>query len=231
MLGLQALNVVLAVVGWRRRTVSRSGAVAGWAVGAGVGLALGWPGYGLLVLYFAVTAAATRFRRTAKADRGIAEAGRGARGARQVAANGGPPLLFALAGGEFAALGFLGALVTAAADTVSSEIGKGIGGPARRLADLSPVPPGTAGAVSRAGTAAGLVAAVGLAAVAGALGLLPARLAVLAGGAGFLAAVLEGLLAPLEQAGVLGNDGVNAVSVFAGGLLAVCLGWLLAGSA
>jgi hypothetical protein len=53
----------------------------------------------------------------------------------------------------------LAALAEAAADTVSSEIGQVLGGRPRMITNLRAVEPGSDGAVSVAGTVAGLVAA------------------------------------------------------------------------
>ena len=242
---LLALNGLLAFAGWRAGTVTGGGAVAGFVVGVGVAAGLGWPGYALLLLYFGLAVAATRIGWESKSARGLAEPSGGARGAGQVVANGGPPLLFAALAGAppppfgpsadpsvaaawqvAVAAGFSGALAAAAADTVSSEIGKAFGGRPRRIPDLSPAPVGTSGAVSVLGSLAGLAAALAVAAAA-ALWLLPPGLLVVVATAGFWAAFLEGLLAPLERRGILDNDGVNTVSVFIGGLVAAGSTWLL----
>ncbi|MFB6230275.1 MAG: DUF92 domain-containing protein [Salinibacter sp.] len=61
--------------------------------------------------------------------------------------------------------GFLGALASAAADTWATELGGRLSHRPRSLRTLQPVPPGTSGAVSLAGTGA---AALGAASVAGA---------------------------------------------------------------
>ncbi len=233
---LLALNGALAFLGWRLRTVTGAGALAGFAVGTAVALSLGWPGYLVLLLYFALGALVTRMGWTRKRALGIAEAQGGARGPRQVAANGGPPVLFCvLAGllpvswGAPAAAAFVGSLATAAADTVSSEVGKSLGGTVRRLPGLSRAPAGTPGGVSFAGSAAGLLASVVICGVAAGGGLIPPEWFLPVAAAGFLAAFLEGLLSPLEARGTLDNDGVNAVSVLAGGLLAFGWGWISGG--
>ena len=235
---LLVLNGVLAFLGWRFRTVTGAGALAGFAVGAAVIMSLGWPGYLVLFLYFALGALVTRMGWTRKRDLGIAEARGGARGPRQVVANGGPPVLFCvLAGvspvswGGPAAAAFVGSLATAAADTVSSEVGKSLGGAVRRLPGLSRAPAGTPGGISFGGSAAGLMASFVICGVAAGGGLIPPAWFLPVAAAGFLAALLEGLLSPLETRGTLDNDGVNAVSVFAGGLLAFGWGWLVGGGA
>lgn len=237
MTALLLLNLALAAAGYRLGTVGPGGAVAGAAAGAAVGLALGWPGYGLLFAFFVVGSGATRVGRVRKEARGIAEPRGGARGARQVAANGGPPALFGAlaaaapgAAGEILLCAFAGALAAAAADTASSEIGKAFAGPARRLTDFAPVPAGTTGAVSGVGTLAGLGAALALGGAAAWFGLVPAGPAALAGAGGFAAALGEGLLAPLERRGHLSGDGMNAVAGLSGGALAG-LGCLLLGAA
>ena len=233
---LLLLNAALAFLGWRLRTVSGLGAIAGFAVGGAVALSLGWPGYLALLLYFALGASATRIGWKRKQALGIAEAGGGARDARQVLANGGPPVLFCtLAGllpgswGLAAAAAFVGSLATAAADTVSSEVGKTLGGPVRRLPNLRRAPAGTPGGISVAGSVAGLFASLVICGAAVEVHLIAPAWFVPVAGAGFVAALLEGLLSPLEARGTLDNDGVNALSVLAGGLLAFGWGWLASG--
>ena len=235
---LLVLNGALAWLGWRLGTVTGAGALAGFGVGGAVVLSLGWPGYLVLLLYFALGAATTRIGWRRKRALGIAEARGGARGPRQVVANGGPPALFgALAGllpgalGVSVAAAFVGSLATAAADTVSSEVGKSLGGTVRRLPDLALAAAGTPGGISLGGSAAGLGASLVLCGVAAAAGLLAPGWFLPVAAAGFVAALLEGLLAPLEMRGTLDNDAVNAVSVFAGGLLAFAWGWFASGCA
>ncbi len=63
------------------------------------------------------------------------------------------------------------ALAAGASDTVASEIGKAWGRRTFLFPSFKPVRPGTSGAVSLEGTAAGLVAALGLAALGLSLGL------------------------------------------------------------
>ena len=235
MFSLLALNAALAFLGFRLRTVTGAGAFAGFAVGAAVALSLGWPGYLVLLLYFALGALVTRLGWARKRALGIAEARGGARGPLQVAANGGPPVLFCVLAGFFPvswdALGaaFVGSLATAAADTVSSEVGKSLGGTVRQLPGLSRAPAGTPGGISFAGSAAGLLASFVICGVAAGGGLIPPAWFLPVAAAGFLAALFEGLLSPLETRGTLDNDGVNAVSVLAGGLLAFGWGWMATG--
>ncbi|MGA2889884.1 MAG: DUF92 domain-containing protein [Terracidiphilus sp.] len=192
---------------------------------------------------FLLATIATRLGREKKERLGIAEKPQG-RGAAQVAANLG---LAALVSSEFAqswlaecgwfsrgslapALLFgvgLAALAEAAADTVSSEMGQVAGGRPRMITTLRRVDPGTDGAISLAGTLAG-VAAAGIVATAGtlALGGGMTMLTVTWAGAVFGLFFDSVLGATLEQRGWLNNDAVNFLSTasaagFALGVLAI----------
>jgi uncharacterized protein (TIGR00297 family) len=121
----------------------------------------------------------------------------------------------------------LAALAEAAADTVSSEIGQVIGGQPRMITTLRPAEPGTDGAISLAGSLAG-VAAAAIVALAGTLALRGdfATFWIACGG-GVFGLFFDSLLgATFERCGWLNNDAVNFLSTagaaaFALGLLAV----------
>lgn len=161
-----------------------------------------------LIALFVLTFAATRFRRGKKEARGLGEARRG-RSASQIAANLGVAALFASAGRYE---GCVAALAEAAADTVSSEIGQAVGGRTLLLTTLRPVPDGTDGGVSVAGTAAGVIAAGVIVAIGAARhALWPNKTMVMASGCAGL--FFDSLLgATVERKGWLGNDLVNFAS-------------------
>ena len=121
----------------------------------------------------------------------------------------------------------LAALAEAAADTVSSEVGQVLGGRPRMITTLRQVEPGTDGAISLAGTLAGVVAA-GIVAAAGTLALRGDLTMFWISCAGAVFGLFfDSLLgATLEQRGWLNNDAVNFLStasaaVFALGVLAI----------
>jgi uncharacterized protein (TIGR00297 family) len=129
-----------------------------------------------------------------------------------------PELIFAIG---------LAALAEAAADTVSSEVGQVLGGVPRMITTLRTAEPGTDGAISLAGTlagvaAAGIVAAIGTFAFHG-----EGKMLVISFAGGVFGLLFDSLLgATLEQRGLLNNDAVNFIStgsaaLFALGLLAV----------
>ena len=175
------------------------------------------PAIAALIAVFVLTYAATRLGRTRKAARGLSESRKGRR-ASQIVANLGVAAL-AAAMGSYA--GCIAALAEAAADTMSSEIGQAVGGPAWLITSWRRVPPGTDGGVSLVGTVAGVV---GSAVVSGFGG--PDRLVV------FIAAcaglVFDSLLgATVERRGWMGNDWVNFVSTLFAAVVAAGLGrWL-----
>lgn len=107
----------------------------------------------------------------------------------------------------------LAALAEAAADTVSSEIGQVLGGRPRMMTTLQPVDPGTDGAISLAGTLAGLIAA----GIVAALGTMALRgdltMFWISCTGGVFGLFFDSLLgATLERHGWLNNDAVNFLS-------------------
>jgi uncharacterized protein (TIGR00297 family) len=128
-----------------------------------------------------------------------------------------------------ALLVFVTALVAGASDTVSSEIGKAFGRVTVLITSAQRVPPGTSGAVSLEGTAAGGAAAVALSLLAITLGLLPAGwlwLVVIAATAGSLCESVLG--ATCEASAVLDNDQLNFLNTALSALVAAGLARSLA---
>jgi uncharacterized protein (TIGR00297 family) len=193
------INVVVSGAALAFRLVRPSGAIAGGLLGTVI-LAFGTaPLYLLLWVFFGVGTLATRFRKGRKEAMGKAEEKGGRRGAANVLANVTVAAFCALVAGlgpngDVFRLAAAAALATALMDTVGTEIGQSVASPTVLLPDFRRVPPGTDGAVSVAGTAAGFAAA-GLLALAGASTLLltagGALAVVFAAGAGTL---LESLL-------------------------------------
>jgi len=192
---------------------------------------VGWLGTAMpaLLALFVLTFGATRFGRARKEAMGTAEAKTGRR-ASQIVANLGAAGLCASGGGAHTAAlmaACLAALAEATADTVSSEMGQVFAGSkwgaARLITTGRRVPAGTDGAISVAGTACGVAAALVMALVSPyGHALRPLGMIFGAGCAGlFFDSVLG---ATVERRGWLGNDLVNFSStVFAAGLAYVLL--------
>ncbi len=226
-------SVLLGLVTWILRAATPAAAATGAAITAALMFSTAPdpydPRHTAVVPVLAVSLlafAATRTGRARKEKLGTAEKRRG-RSAAQVAANLG---MAALASGEAAKLWLFGtrwfthgleplfaatvaALAEAAADTVSSEIGQVFGGRPRMITSFQSVGPGRDGAVSVAGTVAGIGAGFSIAAL-GTIALRAgARFFWLSSAGALFGLFFDSLLgATIEQSGRLNNDGVNFLS-------------------
>ena len=243
-LGLSAL---LGLITWRLRAAMPAAAATGALITASLMFSTVEfpyePWHTALIPVLAVSLlafAATRAGRRQKERLGTAEARRG-RSAAQVAANLGLAALVASEpvriwllnsrwlplrahSGTLMPAMALAALAEAAADTVSSEIGQVLGGRPRMITTLRAVEPGTDGAVSVAGTLAGLVAA----AIVAGTGSWAMRgdwsLFTLSCAGAIFGLVFDSLLgATLERKGWLNNDAVNFLSTASAAALALLL--------
>jgi uncharacterized protein (TIGR00297 family) len=162
------VNGVLALVAYFARSVSFSGAVGGWVLGAILILGAGWPLYAALLAFFVIGTASTKLGYARKARAGLAQEGGGRRGFSHAFSNTGVAAICAIAvsrlartiqgGTELELLPlFMGiaSLATATADTTASEIGQLVGRRAFLPLTLRRVPVGTEGAISIEGTLAG----------------------------------------------------------------------------
>lgn len=157
----------IAALAWQLKSLTAPGAVAATIVGVAVLSGTGWGGGIVLGTFFITSTAASRalhWGRQAYTFDGSR------RTAWQVAANGGAAGLGGLIGMAHAGLGWwivTAALAGAAADTWATEIGQATGGIPRDLLTGKPVPPGTSGGVTLAGTLAGAGGALVIGLVAG----------------------------------------------------------------
>jgi len=223
-----AVTVAFAALARLLRGVSNGGALAGAAVCFLIYLGSGPAGLLALVSVFFLTWITTRFGYRRKQKLGIAEKP-GGRRAPQVLANLTIAALCALLhrlspGHTIYLLGIAAALSEAAADTVSSEIGKASTDQARLITNWKVVPAGADGGVSPFGTLAGLLAAGLVGSVCAIGGLIPWRwlgVSVTAAVGGMIADSYMG--ASLERRRLLNNDLVNFLST----CVAVGIAWLL----
>ena len=221
------VTIAFAVAARILRAVSLGGAFAGAVVTFLLWIA--WPPAFLAeLMVFILASGATRVGYARKQELGTAERREG-RSASQVLANLAVATLSAL-GAAFLHKPLLmfacaGALAEAAADTVSSEIGQARSNEPFLITNFRPVPPGTDGGVSGAGTLAGIAAALVVSSVGVLANLVPGRgllIALLAGTAGMFFDSLLG--ATLERQHALNNDQVN----FSGTLFAAAIAVIIA---
>jgi uncharacterized protein (TIGR00297 family) len=204
--------------------VNRSGAIAGGAVCFLLFVSAGPPGFATLVCLFLLTWAATRFGFRHKQELGVSEQREG-RNASQVLANLGVAatcsLISAFTGDTRWLVATVGALAEAASDTVASEIGQTSRRTARLITTWKPVPSGTDGGVTWAGTVSGAVAGLMISGTATIAGIIHGQQfwkPALAGAFGMLADSLIG--ATLQRRRWINNNGVNLVSTLIAAWLA-----------
>lgn len=179
---------ILAIVSYKARIVTKSGVAAAYLLGICIWLLASWTWFLLMLLFFLVTAQFTHYKYKIKRRHGAAQEKGGARDWSHVLANGGLPLCLVIicflltsllspttaygvseVGASplplpitsifFAA--FLGALATATADTLATEIGLLNPSPPRLITKpWKVVSPGTSGGISLAGELATILGAL-----------------------------------------------------------------------
>ncbi len=143
--------------------VDFSGFLAGLVVGLAVWIFGNWAWFLIILVFFVVSAAFTKFKYERKRKLGAAQEKGGARAWTNVIANGGLAAFLAVMEGvclffipigrfDIFLAGFIGAVATAAADTLATEVGLLNPHPPRLITNLSKkVVPGTSGGVSPLG--------------------------------------------------------------------------------
>jgi len=244
-----AVSAFFGLVSWRLGAATTGAAACGALICFDITVLSGRPDGGSvfrsgltpLIVLFVLTHAATHFRRNVEFPLGFEEEEKHGRNAAQIIANlgaaavsslqyswifrGVPHTQITISAFSVLQIPMLSALAEATADTVSSEVGQAAGGTPFLLTNLRRVAPGTDGAVSAAGTLAGIAAAAVLAIVAGpAIGIGAAGMThvVLAATAGLFFDSLLG--ATLERRGWIGNDMVNFASTCFSVAIACLLG-------
>ncbi|HEX4822822.1 MAG TPA: DUF92 domain-containing protein [Candidatus Polarisedimenticolaceae bacterium] len=227
-----AINLALAVGAFAARGVGLSGAISGWCLGTALYAFGGWRAFLLLFVFFVLGTACTKIGYAKKAALGIAQERGGRRGAKNAFANTTAGVVFAFLAvatpwPALFTVALCAAFATAAADTVSSEIGQAFGRTTYLITSFKRVPPGTDGAVSLEGTLAGIAASAVVAAAALATGLLAPTGAAIVVAAAFIGTTLESYLgATLERVKAVDNEVVNFANTLAGGLAAMGI-WAL----
>jgi uncharacterized protein (TIGR00297 family) len=223
------VSAPMALLAWRLRAVTFGGGGAGFLCALAIYLGAYLAGVAVLGAALLLTILSSRLGRAQKAALGIAEERSGQRGARNVLANclvaalGGLLSAFSTAGSsETGAMIIVTGLAAGASDTVASEVGKAYGKQPRAFPTLRVVAPGTPGAVSIAGTAAGMMAAAMIAWPAVILWLLPPDRIPLIVVACTIGSLIESALATrFESTGGLGNHTLNLLNTASAAAVAV----------
>ena len=223
------VNLAFAAVALAARTITLSGAAMGFVLGAAIYLSYGFKSFAVLLAFFVLGSAATRFGYAKKAARGVAEHRKGRRSWREASANLLAAAFFsvlALTTGYQTAflVALVAALAEAAGDTISSEIGQWLSSRAYLITTFKPVPAGENGGISILGTAAGITASGLLAGLAFGIGLCDARGAAIAFAAAVGGNLFDSLLgATIERRGLVTNGIVNFAGTSFAGALALVL--------
>ncbi|HEX6433452.1 MAG TPA: DUF92 domain-containing protein [Gemmatimonadales bacterium] len=185
-----AVSAGVAAIAWYAGTLSRSGVVAGWSIGALILYGTGWRGGAVLAAFFVSSNLVSRLLPPTKVPQLDVKGDR--RDGWQVLANGGPAALAVLVSPDLDLRLWLvtASLSAAAADTWATAVGGRSRGPTRLLSSGVVVPPGTSGGVTPAGA---IGAALGAMLVSGVGGLTLGRSSLFAAGTliGFSGMVLD----------------------------------------
>lgn len=162
------LSSCIGLLAYRRRSLTRGGAVGAVATGTTIFGLGGWP-WGLSLIYFFTSSTLlSHFREKEKAYTAADKFSKGTqRDLAQVAANGGLASLCAAASGatrsqalqQALEAGFAGALATATADTWATELGVLSHSAPRLITSGRPVAPGTSGGITPLGSVASALGA------------------------------------------------------------------------
>jgi len=212
------VNGGFAAVALLEGAVTWPGAIVGALIGIAVYLGAGWQGWIMLFAAFVCAVLTSKIGSERKRNLGIQEDREGRRGAGNALANCLVGAIAALAAvmtpyQAEAWLVVVTALIAGAADTAASEIGKAWGRHTFLVAGFRPVAPGTSGAVSLEGSIANVVAALALAVLGAALGLMAASSVPIVVVAALIGASVESVLgATLEKPRILNNDLLNFIN-------------------
>jgi uncharacterized protein (TIGR00297 family) len=162
---------IIALLAYRRRSLSRDGAAGAVATGTTIAAVGGWSWSLTLIFFFASSSLLSHFRARAKAAIAEDKFSKGSeRDLSQVIANGGVAVLMTFGAGmstservyDLFEAGFVGAFATANADTWATEIGTLNTRPPRLITTGKPVAPGTSGGLTLLGTSATIAGAFAL---------------------------------------------------------------------
>lgn len=224
-----AINLALAGTSYALKMVNFSGFASGLLIGTMLYTFGGYQLFLILFLFFFLGSGSTKFGYAYKKSLGIAQEKGGARGWKNAVANCSMGVFLSVLAmlsteslSPIFIAGVFGAFATAAADTVSSEIGQVLGKHPILITTLRPVPVGTEGAVSLEGTFAGIVASIVVCAAGVLLQVLTVPAALFCVLAAFIGTTVESYLgATLETMKIIDNEIINFMNTLVGAAAAM----------
>jgi uncharacterized protein (TIGR00297 family) len=223
-----AICILAAAVAWLLKTVSLSGVFWGIPVGSVIYFSLGPRGFTLLATFFVLGSLFSRMGYKRKHLVGVAQDNWGRRSGRHIWGKGVAAFMAAIAAlfmvhKELALLAYVAALSTSLFDTTATELGQLLGKRPVSMATLKPVPRGTPGAVSLAGSSLGLAAGAIIVGEGYVFGLVTLWGALWAMAAAVIAAHLEGYLVSRHSAAPVSGAWMNALHTTVAMLIALVL--------
>ena len=187
----------------------------------------------VMIVFFMLGSLATKYKFEYKKRIGVEQGQSGARGYKNVFANGiaatAAAVLYAVFLHPVFIVMYVGCVATAAADTLASEIGV-TGGIPRLITTLKEVPIGTNGGVTLVGETVALVGGFIVSLAAYLLGVITFPMLAICTLVGFIGTNIDSLVgATLENRGFLGNAGTNLMATISGGIVAALLYLLISG--
>lgn len=229
---VDGLNLIAAAIvafsfgyfAYRVRAMDLSGLFSGALIGLLLIVFADVRWFVILLVFFVLGSGTTRYRFDYKRRIGVEEAKSGVRGYQNVFANGivaaAAAVMYGVTQHPACIALFLGAVATAAADTVASEIGV-TGQTPRLITTFERVRAGTNGGVTLVGELAAGLASLVIGLVAFLLGVADPAMLLVTVAAGLIGTNVDSVIGALfENRGLIGNSGTNLLATLAGGLFA-----------
>jgi uncharacterized protein (TIGR00297 family) len=221
------VGFTFAYFAYRSKTADLSGLFSSALVGIVLLVFAGPKWFMIMLVFFIAGSAATRYKFEYKKRIGVEQGQSGARGYRNVFANGivatAAAVLFGVFQQPVFIVMYVGSVATAAADTLASEIGV-TGGIPYMITSLKKVPIGTNGGVTLVGESVAMIGGFVVSLAAFFLGVITLPMVLVCTLAGFIGTNIDSVVgATLENRGFLGNAGTNLLATIGGGLFSVVL--------
>ena len=215
---------ILGFITYRRKALDLFGSAVMIIMGVVIIFSAGANWLLLIILFLVMSLLATKYSKKYKMSLGEFE---GRRTSKNVISNGVVACFMAAFGGYYLPFvgGFIGAIATATADTLASEIGVLDQHP-RLITTFQNVDPGTNGAVSVLGTATGMSGAAIIGIAAYLLGIIsnPVSAILVSVISGTLGCFMDSILGALfENRDLLTNEHVNLIATIVGALVGIIL--------
>lgn len=227
-LGYIILCVLIGFITYHKKALDITGSVSLVLFGIGISFFSGINWLLLLLIFLILSLAATKYAHTYKKEKKIYQS---RRTAKNVISNGFIAFIIGIMSGHglfgnynILVGGFIGAVATATADTLASEIG--VLQKPRLITTLKEVEPGTDGGISILGTIAGMSGALVIGISSNLLGVCsdPLKAIVVALVAGTVGCFMDSLLgATFERKKYLNNEHVNFLATLTGAIVGIML--------